>query len=48
MAMVQWVLMSLPGTKGKKLVHRKTLIFCPDKLKMFYNPYLHLGNGFWS
>lgn len=46
--MIQRVLMSLAGTKEEKLVHRKTLIFCPDKQKVFCNPYLHLGNGFWN
>lgn len=45
MARIQRV---LPGSKREKLVHRKTLIFCPDKLKVFCNPYLCLGNGFWK
>lgn len=43
MARIQQV---LPGSKREKLVHRKTLIFCPDKLKVFCNHYLCLGNGF--
>lgn len=45
MARIQRV---LPGSKREKLVLRKTLIFCPDKLKVFCNLYLCLGNGFWQ
>lgn len=48
MAIIQQVLMCLPGTKGGETCSQEDLNILSWQLKTFCNPYLCLGNGFWN